>query len=69
MLLVSKIYSSDQRCLITIQYLGPQSKVEYDQEWIEPDGDEIMVMQQHCGGENLIVFRGCVRKQGTDDRR
>jgi hypothetical protein len=42
-------------------YFGPKLQVEYDREWFEPDGIEIMVMQQHCGGENLVVFKGLVQ--------
>lgn len=37
-------------------YYGPHTKVDYDHNLFEPT-DEIMVMQQHCGGENLIVYR------------
>ncbi len=30
----------------------------------KPVGDEIVVMQQHCGGENLVVFKGLVNPNG-----
>jgi hypothetical protein len=37
-------------------YYGPHTKIDYDHSLFEPV-DEIMVMQQHCGGENLIVYK------------
>ena len=36
-------------------YLGGQANV---------DPVEIMVMQQHCGGENLLVFKNFLRPNG-----
>jgi hypothetical protein len=45
-------------------YFGPELNIEYDREWMEPEGDEIMIMQQHCGGENLIVFKGSLHPNG-----
>ncbi|CAF2938466.1 unnamed protein product [Rotaria sp. Silwood2] len=43
-------------CRITMVYYGPHTKLEYDRTLFEPV-DEIIVMQQHCGGENLIVYK------------
>jgi hypothetical protein len=45
-------------------YYGPQTIIEYERNWFEPDGDEIIVMQQHCGGENLIVYKGALKPNG-----
>jgi hypothetical protein len=42
-------------------YYGPQIPIEYERSWFEPEGDEIIVMQQHCGGENLIVHKGALK--------
>ena len=46
-------------------YFGPGLSVEYDREWFEPDGDEIIVMQQHCGGGNLVAFKGFLHHNGN----
>ena len=61
--------SPNKRCLVTVQYLGSEVHIEYDREWIEPDGDEVIIMQQHCGGENLIVFRGSVKAKGMKKKK
>ncbi len=45
-------------------YYGPPKNIDRKNTWYQPNGDEIVVMQQHCGGENLIVFRGLVRPNG-----
>ena len=45
-------------------YFGPQTLIDYDKSWFQQKGDEIVVMQQHCGGENLTVFKGFVKPQG-----
>jgi hypothetical protein len=45
-------------------YYGPQTNVDYDKSWFQHEGDEIVVMQQHCGGENLTVFKGYVKPNG-----
>jgi hypothetical protein len=37
-------------------YYGPKMKVDYDHLVFEPV-DEVMIMQQHCGGENIIVYK------------
>lgn len=42
-------------------YYGPQLNVDSKRSRFQPAGDEIIVMQQHCGGENLIVYKGSLR--------
>ena len=42
-------------------YYGPQTNIDYNKDWFRPNGDQIIVMQQHCGGENLMVFKGFVK--------
>ena len=37
-------------------YYGPHTKIDYDHLVFEPV-DEIMIMQQHCGGQNRIVYK------------
>lgn len=51
---------SNPPCKITMIYYGPHTKIDYDHSLFEPV-DEIIVMQQHCGGENLIVFKKNLR--------
>lgn len=41
-------------------YYGPPTPLDPKVAWSKPNGDEVMVMQQHCGGENLIVYKGFV---------
>jgi len=45
-------------------YYGPHTKPVYDHSIFEPI-DEIMVMQQHCGGENLIVYKANHKAEGS----
>jgi hypothetical protein len=45
-------------------YYGSQSTIDYENHWAHPNGDEIVIMQQHCGGENLVVFKGFVKPDG-----
>ncbi|CAF2961367.1 unnamed protein product [Rotaria sp. Silwood2] len=47
-------------CQITMVYYGPHTKVDYDHLVFEQI-DEIIVMQQHCGGENLIVYKNYLK--------
>jgi hypothetical protein len=47
-------------------YYGPQTIIDYDKSWFPEKGDEIIVMQQHCGGENLTVFKGHVKPNGRN---
>ena len=44
-------------------YYGPHTKVDYDHSLFEPV-DEVIVMQQHCGGENLIVHKDNLKAGG-----
>lgn len=46
---------SNDRCEITMIYFGIQAN---------NDPVEIVVMQQHCGGENLLVFKNYLRPNG-----
>lgn len=41
-------------------YFGPPNEIDQNRS----NRDEIMILQQHCGGENLPVFKGFVRAQG-----
>jgi hypothetical protein len=60
-----QIIPADDRCLVTIIYYGPQITINYERDWFQPRGDEIFVTQQHCGGENLIVFKGALKANGN----
>ena len=44
-------------------YYGPKIKVDYDHLVFEPI-DEVMVMQQHCGGENIVVYKENLKSGG-----
>ena len=44
-------------------YYGPHTKVDYDHLVFE-EVDEIIVMQQHCGGENRVVFKDMLKAGG-----
>jgi len=44
-------------------YYGPKMQVDYDHLVFEPL-DEIIVMQQHCGGENIIVYKEYLKPGG-----
>ncbi|CAF5027189.1 unnamed protein product [Rotaria sp. Silwood1] len=44
-------------CKITMIYIGPQTNIDYDQTLFQPNGYEVIVMQQHCGGQNVILFK------------
>lgn len=50
-------------CQITMVYYGPHTKVDYDH-LVFDEVDEIIVMQQHCGGENLIVYKNYLKPGG-----
>ncbi|CAF0869775.1 unnamed protein product [Adineta ricciae] len=60
-----KILPPGERCSITMVYFGSELAVQYDREWFEPDGDEIIVMQQHCGGGNLVAYKGFLNHNET----
>ncbi|CAM4835623.1 unnamed protein product [Rotaria magnacalcarata] len=53
--------TKDMPCEVTMLYYGPQTATDSRTNWCQPHGDEILVMQQHCGGENLVVFKGFVK--------
>ncbi len=44
-------------------YYGPKMKIDYDHLVFEPV-DEIIIMQQHCGGENIIVYKDNLKAGG-----
>ena len=44
-------------------YYGPHMKVDYDH-LVFDEIDEIIVMQQHCGGENIIVHKENLKPGG-----
>ena len=46
-------------------YYGPQSLLDSKRPALERSTDEIIIMQQHCGGENLLVFRGTLKPHGN----
>ncbi|CAF1161729.1 unnamed protein product [Didymodactylos carnosus] len=51
-----------QKCEVTLVYSGPHTQIEFDRTLFQPPiQDEVLVMQQHCGGENLIVYKGFLK--------
>ena len=48
-------------------YFGPHVQVDYDHSVFEST-DEILVMQQHCGGENRKVFKKSLKAGGLFTR-
>ena len=38
-------------------YLGGQTNLDYNQSLFQQNGLEVIVMQQHCGGQNLILYK------------
>jgi hypothetical protein len=44
-------------CIVTIVYLGSSVSIPYDTQTFSPK-DRISIYQQHCGGENLMVYSG-----------
>jgi hypothetical protein len=48
-----------------MRYIDGKHHVEYDRQLFEPDGKSVEIMQQHCGGENLIVYKGLVKPNGN----
>ncbi|CAF4018070.1 unnamed protein product, partial [Adineta steineri] len=53
----SKSSKINNSCEIRMIYLGSQTNLNTNQSEFNLNGYEIIVMQQHCGGENLIVFK------------
>lgn len=46
-------------CKVTFKYLGKMVHLDHEE---EDPRDEVMVMQQHCGGENLCIFKKLIMK-------
>nr|XP_039259862.1 glutamate-rich protein 3-like [Styela clava] len=44
---------------VTFKYLGQMVHLDHEE---EDPRDEVVVMQQHCGGENLRIFKGMLMK-------
>ena len=44
-------------------YYGPKVKIDYDHLVFEPV-DEVMIMQQHCGGESIVVYKDHLKAGG-----
>lgn len=49
--------------LVTMGFLGKSVRLSYDDTDYR---DEIKVYQQHCGGENLCVYKGRLLEGGKD---
>jgi len=49
--------------VITMMYYGKGINIPFDTRVFE-DKDQIVIYQQHCGGENLLVFSGSIRQGG-----
>ena len=45
------------KCIITVMYAGKSVHIPYDTQ-VFGSKDRITVYQQHCGGENLMVYHG-----------
>lgn len=48
--------------VITMVYLGKNVHLSYDDKDFR---DEIKIYQQHCGGENLCIYKGKLLEKGT----
>jgi len=48
------------RCEIRMIYLGGKTNLDYKQSRFE-----IMIMQQHCGGQNIILFKNFLKTNGS----
>ncbi|CAF1007818.1 unnamed protein product [Rotaria sp. Silwood1] len=60
-----KQISSNDRCIVTMIYYGSQTNISYERNLFQSEGDEIIIMQQHCGGENIIVYKGSLKPNKT----
>ncbi|CAF4930595.1 unnamed protein product [Rotaria sp. Silwood1] len=56
-----EIMPADNRCFITMRYFGDEINIDYNRSLFIPQDDEIIIMQQHCGGENLTIFKGLLK--------
>jgi hypothetical protein len=45
-----------------MSFLGPQTSIDA----FKSNSYEIIVMQQHCGGENLIIFKNTLQSNGSE---
>ncbi|CAF3670704.1 unnamed protein product [Rotaria socialis] len=52
---------NNKRCVVTMIYYGSQTKIDYKRNCFYHEDDEIIVMQQHCGGENVIVYKDALQ--------
>lgn len=50
-------------CVIRMIYYGPKIKVDYDHLVFEAV-DEVAIMQQHCGGESITVYKNHLKSGG-----
>lgn len=50
-----------------IYYGPPNDSSDHKRSSLQLNADEILVLQQHCGGENLPVYKGFVRPNGTEN--
>ena len=55
-----QINRNDDHCQVTLIYLGGPTNVDFNSKSVE-----IVVMQQHCGGENLLVFKNHLKPNGS----
>ncbi|CAF0862501.1 unnamed protein product [Rotaria sordida] len=60
-----KLNPISDRCIVTLIYYGSQTNIPYKRSLFQSEGDEIIVMQQHCGGENIIVYKGALKPNKT----
>ncbi|CAF1358755.1 unnamed protein product [Rotaria sordida] len=59
-LIKSNINRKDE-CEITMIFFGPQKNINYDQSLCQSNGYQITVMQQHCEGQNIILFKNYLK--------
>lgn len=50
-------------CKVTMQYHGKGINIPFDKHVFDSK-DQIIVSQQHCGGENLVVFKRRLDQDG-----
>ena len=51
-----------------MMYLEAEINIDYNRSLFLPEDDEIVIMQQHCGGENITVFKGLLKPDGNSYR-
>lgn len=62
MILRSSVHQS--RVCVNMVYFGKSVHLSHD---LTDMKDEVKVFQQHCGGENLCVYRGKLQEGGQCD--